>query len=244
MIRIFDDPTSVAVAAAGLFAEAATAAIQTKGSFYAALSGGSTPRRLYEELAKQPWRDQIPWTKVFLFWGDERHVAPTDPLSNQKMTREALLDHVPIPPANLFSVPFAASAGESASLYETTLRTFFGTEPRFDLMLLGLGADGHTASLFPGTAALAETHRWVCPCRSQGTGPDRITLTFPVINRSAAVLFLVTGQDKAPVVATVLDGKVSQTALPVQQVQPKQGQVTWFLDKQAAGRLSPDSKMI
>ncbi len=239
MIRIFDDPTSVAVAAAGLFAEAAAAAMQSKGSFCAALSGGSTPRRLYEELAKQPWRDQIAWEKVFLFWGDERYVAPTDPLSNQKMTHEALLDHVPIPPANLFPIPFAASAGESASLYETTLRTFFGAEPRFDLMLLGLGADGHTASLFPGTAALAETNRWVCPCRPQVTGPDRITLTFPVINRSAAILFLVTGQDKAPVIEAVLDKKNNQAALPVQQVQPVQGQITWFLDKMAAGHLSP-----
>lgn len=239
MIRIFDDPTSVAVAAAGLFAEAAAAAMQSKGSFCAALSGGSTPRRLYEELAKQPWRDQIAWEKVFLFWGDERHVAPTDPLSNQKMTHEALLDHVPIPPANLFPIPFAASAGESASLYETTLRTFFGAEPRFDLMLLGLGADGHTASLFPGTAALAETNRWVCPCQPRGTGPDRITLTFPVINRSAAILFLVTGQDKAPVIEAVLDKKNNQAALPVQQVQPVQGQITWFLDKMAAGHLSP-----
>ncbi|SHI53442.1 6-phosphogluconolactonase [Propionispora hippei] len=239
MIRIFDDPTSVAVAAAGLFAEAAAAAMQSKGSFYAALSGGSTPRRLYEELAKQPWRDKIAWEKVFLFWGDERYVAPTDPLSNQKMTREALLNHVPIPPANLFPIPFAASAGESASLYETTLRTFFGAEPRFDLMLLGLGADGHTASLFPGTAALAETNRWVCPCRPQGTGPDRITLTFPVINRSAAILFLVTGRDKAPVIEAVLDKKNNQAALPVQQVQPVQGQITWFLDKMAAGHLSP-----
>lgn len=239
MIRIFDDPTSVAAAAAGLFAEAAAAAIQTKGSFCAALSGGSTPRRLYEELAKQPWRDQIAWEKVFLFWGDERYVASTDPLSNQKMTREALLDHVPIPSDNLFPIPFAASAGESANLYETTLRTSFGADIRFDLMLLGLGADGHTASLFPGTTALTETKRWVCPCRPQGTGPERITLTFPVINRSAAILFLVTGEDKAPVIETVLGKKNNQAALPVQQVQPVQGQITWFLDKKAAGLLAP-----
>lgn len=239
MIRIFDDLASVAAAAAGIFAEQAATAIQTKGSFCAALSGGSTPRRLYENLARQPWHSKIPWEKVFLFWGDERHVVPSDPLSNQKMTREALLDHIPIPEANLFPIPFAASAGESASRYENTLRTFFGNELRFDLMLLGLGADGHTASLFPGTAALAETRLWVCPCRPQGPGPDRITLTFPVINRSAAILFLVTGEDKAPVIETVLGRKTSQTALPVQQVQPVQGQITWFLDKMAAGGLSP-----
>ena len=162
-IRVFEDPQSLFEGAAEEFASQATAAVRSRGRFTVALSGGSTPRSLYSLLAT---RASLPWDKIYFFFGDERHVPPDNPESNYRMARESLLSKIPIPPENVFRVPAEnPDANQAAEAYEQTLRTFFNTAPgsfpRFDMILLGMGPDGHTASLFPGTAALQEKARWV-----------------------------------------------------------------------------------
>lgn len=237
MINIYADSRELCLAAAELFTSQAVAAIDKKGAFRVALSGGSTPRQLYEELAKPFWRDRINWEKVLIFWGDERHVPAGDALSNQNMTREALLDHIPIPADNIFPVPFTESPAAAASQYEATLHKCFPTLPVFDLVLLGLGKDGHTASLFPGNKALTEKTRWVCSSRPLSGGPDRVTLTYPVINQAATICFLVTGTDKAGIVREIIEGHASAVPYPAEKICPVNGQLIWLLDQAAAACL-------
>lgn len=237
MIQIYPDAQAISRVTAQLFILEATAAIQDKGSFLVSLSGGSTPRLLYEELAKSALMSRIDWSKVYVFWGDERHVPPDDERSNQKMTEEAWLSRAAIPRENIFPIPFAASAELAAEQYEESLRRFFHTLPRFDLTLLGLGTDGHTASLFPGTEAVNETVRWACAARLQSGGPERVTLTFPVLNQSAMIWFLAAGSDKAEIIQKVFTEP--DLSLPVQKISPAKGKVTWFLDEAAALEL-PD----
>lgn len=162
MIEVFADPEALSAAAAELFVRQANNAVAARGRFVASLSGGSTPKRVFELLAQPPLRDRVPWPRVHLFWGDERCVSADDPRSNYRMTKLALLDHVPIPPAQVHPIDGSLPPAESARQYESLLKSFFGAAPpRFDLVFLGLGENGHTASLFPHTPVLAEKSRWV-----------------------------------------------------------------------------------
>lgn len=227
-------------AAAEEFVLAARAAIGAQGRFTVALSGGSTPKALYSLLASN--YAGFAWNRVFIFFGDERHVAPTDPESNYRMANEALLTKIAIPPENVFRVPAENPDAAAAALeYETQIRRFFalkpGEFPRFDLILLGLGPDGHTASLFPDTAALDEHSRLVVANWVAEFKTHRITFTFPVLNRAAEVIFLASGAEKADMVRQVLQGKNS-SQLPAQRVQPTDGKLLWLLDETAAAKLT------
>ncbi|HEX2907968.1 MAG TPA: 6-phosphogluconolactonase [Phototrophicaceae bacterium] len=237
-IRVEADAEHLAQAAADLVVETAQAAIAHSGRFTLALAGGSTPRRLYERLAAEPYVSKIIWPHVHLFWGDERCVPPDHPDSNYRMARESLLEHILIPGENIHRIQGELAPPEAAALYEQHLRTFFGNEPRFDLILLGMGADGHTASLFPHTPALQERERWVVPNYALSQQSWRITLTIPVINAAAHIIFLVAGAKKAETLHRVLTGPYLPDELPAQQVQPAQGDVLWLIDKAAARRLN------
>lgn len=211
----------------------------TQGYFALNLSGGSTPRRLYQLLATPTYRERIPWQRLHLFWGDERFVPPDYPDSNYRMAREAMITHVPIPPDQVHPIPTAPSPQEAAASYERTLKDFYGAatldpaRPLFNVTFLGLGPDGHTASLFPGTSALTERSVWVMPV--VGAKPEpRITLTLPVIASSAAVAFLVSGIEKSAVVARL---KQRDPALPAARVETA-GELWWFLDRAAASDLT------
>jgi 6-phosphogluconolactonase len=238
-VRVLPDPPAMFRTAAAELSAAARAAVAQQGRFSLALPGGHTPRGLYALLAgDEAFRTAIPWARTHVFWGDERHVPPEDPDSNYRMAREVLLDRVPLPAANVHRV-FAEErdAGRAAARYEQELRGFFGLEgaalPRFDFVLLGLGPDGHTASLFPGTSALQEATRLVVATHVPALGTDRITLTLPVLNQAACVTFLVSGAEKAPVVRAVLEQRRG-TPLPAQRVRPT-GRLLWLLDAAAAG---------
>jgi 6-phosphogluconolactonase len=227
-------------AAAEEFVRAGRAAIGAQGRFTVALSGGSTPKALYSLLASN-YAD-FAWNRVFLFFGDERHVPPTDPESNYRMVSESLLTKIAIPAENVFRVkaenPDAAAA---AADYEAQLRRFFelepGEYPRFDLILLGMGPDGHTASLFPDSMALDEQSRLVVANWVAKFNTHRITFTFPVLNHAAEVMFLACGADKADMLHQVLEGK-NTPPLPSQGVRPSDGKLLWMLDEAAAAKLA------
>jgi 6-phosphogluconolactonase len=203
--------------------------------FRLALAGGSTPRRLYELLAGSEFREKIPWSQLHFFWGDERMVPHDHPQSNYRMAQEALLKHVPVPRANLHPIPTQASPEEAALAYENDLRQHFGRGlPVLDLILLGLGGDGHTASLFPGAGALEEKQRLAVAHRPGLKGFDRVTLTLPLLNNARRVFFLVAGESKATALQAALAG---DGQLPAQQVAPRKGELIWLVDAAAASRL-------
>jgi 6-phosphogluconolactonase len=242
-IRVFENPQSLFEGAAEEFASQATAAVRSRGRFTVALSGGSTPRSLYCLLAT---RASLPWDKIYFFFGDERHVPPDNPESNYRMARESLLSKVPIPPENIFRVPAEnPDTNKAADAYQQTLRTFFNTAPgsfpRFDMILLGMGPDGHTASLFPGTAALQEKARWVVSNWVEKFKTDRVTLTLPVLNNAAVVMFLVSGRDKAGILKEVLEGTQPRELLPSKLIKPSNGELIWMVDQVAATQLSGSS---
>ncbi|MGB7921839.1 MAG: 6-phosphogluconolactonase [Pyrinomonadaceae bacterium] len=239
-ILVFDDADAVARAAATRFVEIAQAAIAERGRFSVALSGGSTPRRAYELLATDERRDSISWTNVHLFFGDERCVPPDDPQSNYRMACEAMISRLPIPSENTHRMRCEEDAEAGARLYEQELRSFFdgaAAWPRFDLVLLGMGDDGHTASLFPGTPALAQQQAWVVANRVEKLNTFRLTLTAPAINHAAHILFMVTGAGKAERLAEVIYGPRDHQRLPAQLIQPVHGSLTWLLDRAAASLL-------
>ena len=238
-IRILKTAPELFEAAATEFAAQASQAVRGSGKFTVALSGGSTPKTLYSLLATKP---NIPWDKICFFWGDERHVSPDHPESNYRMAHEALLSKVPVRPENVFRVHAEEKdAAAAASQYEQAVKDFFhlspGEFPRFDLILLGLGPDGHSASLFPGTSALNETRHLVVANWVPKFNTHRITFTFPVLNAAACVLFLASGADKAPILHQVLENSAAD--LPSQKVQPSNGKLIWLVDAAAASALSP-----
>ncbi len=242
-IRIFEDAQSLFQGAAEEVASQATTAVRSRGRFTVALSGGSTPRRLYTLLATKA---SLPWDKIYFFFGDERHVPPDNPESNYRMAKESLLSKVPIPPENVFRVPAEnPDPKQAAEAYEQTLRKFFnaapGSFPRFDLVLLGMGPDGHTASLFPGTKALQEQSRWVVSNWVEQFKTYRLTLTLPVLNNAAVVLFLVSGQDKAGVLKEVLEGRQPGELFPSKLIKPSNGELIWMVDRAAAAQLCGSS---
>jgi 6-phosphogluconolactonase len=227
-------------AAAEEFVSVARAAIGAQGRFTVALSGGSTPKALYSLLAAN-YAD-FAWNRVFFFFGDERHVPPTDPESNYRMANESLLTKIAVPSENVFRVLAEnPDANAAASDYEAQLRRFFelkaGEFPRFDLILLGMGPEGHTASLFPDSAALDEQSRLVVANWVEKFNTHRITFTFPVLNRAAEVMFMASGADKADILHQVLEEK-NTPPLPAQRVQPSDGKLLWLLDEAAAAKLT------
>jgi 6-phosphogluconolactonase len=239
-IRILDTPSELFQAAAEEFEKLANTAVQTRGKFIVALSGGSTPRGMFKLLAGDKFAS-LPWSKFYFFWGDERHVPPDHPDSNYRMAYEALLSKVPVPKENVFRVSTEnKDADAAARAYEETLKGFFklrpGEVPRFDLILLGMGPDGHTASLFPDSVALHEDERLVVANWVEKFKTFRITFTYPVINNAACVTFLVAGEDKAPALHEVLENKNS--GLPAQRVRPSNGRLIWLVDRPAASQLS------
>jgi 6-phosphogluconolactonase len=236
MMRILPDFESLSQAAAELVMEQSKRAIEARGRFSLVLSGGSTPRLTYELLASEMFRASIEWKKVHIFWGDERCVPPDDPRSNERMAREAFLDHVSIPQEQIHPIRCASSPQQSAQAYESTLKTFFGNHnPSFDTVLLGLGVDGHTASLFPGSPALKENKRWVVATHSGNEDFERVTLTPVLINRAMNVVFLVAGKEKARILREVTEDAAVGDPLPARLIRPAGGQLVWLVDKQACG---------
>jgi 6-phosphogluconolactonase len=235
-VQVFADPAALFRAAADEFARCVKDAVTAHGRFTVALSGGSTPKSLYALLATY---STLPWDKIYFFFGDERHVPPDSPESNYRMAREALLSKIPGPASNVFRVPGETpDADQVAITYEQTIRQFFktppGSFPRFDLILLGMGPDGHTASLFPKTKALQEKSRLFVANWVEKFKTSRLTLTLPVLNNAAEVMFLVSGPDKAPALREVLQGDQSGELFPAKLVQPVSGKLMWLVD-QAAG---------
>ncbi len=242
-IEVHPDPQQLARAAAGHIARIAAEAIAARGRFTIGLPGGSTPRLLFTLLSNLPWVRRIDWEHVHVFWGDERCVPPDHPDSNYRLAHEMLLRNVPVPAEQIHRIHGELSPAEAARTYEQTLRTFFpedtptDPQPRFDLLLLGLGDDGHTASLFPGTPALTETTRWVAENYVPRLDSWRVTLTAPAINAAAQVIFLVSGAAKAEAVQAVLQGPLRPSAYPAQLIQPRAGQALWLVDQAAAALL-------
>ena len=240
-IIICKDLAEISQKAADLFVQISKQAIQNSGRFAVALSGGNTPRALYSLLATNAYRSKIDWSKVHIFWGDERCVPPDDEQSNYRMARETLLLHVPIPEQNIHRVlAEMPDHNVAAEDYQRQLASFFQSEsglPRFDLILLGMGPDGHTASLFPGTAALQDTTHLVVANYVEKFGTFRITFTYPVINNAANVVFLVSGPDKAQVLKEVLEGKKQPELYPSQNVNPTNGNLLFLVDRDAASLL-------
>jgi 6-phosphogluconolactonase len=247
-VRILADANGIAQTAAAEFLQAARESVQKKDCFRVALAGGSTPKALYELLSNNPLlQAMMPWSKMQLFFGDERHVPPDDAQSNFRMVKEAMLSKAPVDAKQVHRIKGeTANAAEAAEEYEEELRESFGLEagqlPRFDLVLLGMGPEGHTASLFPGTKALGEGRRLVVRNWVEKLYTDRVTLTPPVLNNAARVIFLVHGAEKAPALKAVLEGPYEPEQFPAQMVQPKNGRVLWLVDPTAASMLRPQTK--
>jgi len=239
-VEVFDDPAALADAAALAIVHEAVAAVAARGRFLIALAGGATPRETYSRLARPPHDAAMPWRRTYAFFGDERWVPPDHPQSNFRMAHEALLSKVPIPPDQVFRMGCEGDDPEAAAAaYARTMAEVFGARrgevPRFDLILLGMGIDGHTASLFPGSPALREVFRTVAAVHAAAAAiPQRLTLTFPVLNAAACVTFLVAGAEKARAVRSVL---AEGALLPAGLVRPQDGRLVWMLDRAAAARL-------
>jgi len=246
-VDVFADSQALTVAAAQRFALLATGAVRDHGTFAVALSGGSTPKALYQFMVSdRAIRSRIPWSKVHFFFGDERHVPPDHTDSNFRMANEAMLQALPAEQLHIHRVlGELTSASKAAEEYEADLKAFFEPRglldqgfPRFDLILLGMGPDGHTASLFPNSAALQETTRWVVANWVEKFKTERITMTFPVLNSAAEVIVFVSGTEKAPIVAEAMDRRAGEPKYPVQSVRPRNGIKRWMLDAAAAGGIT------
>jgi 6-phosphogluconolactonase len=224
--------------AAAQFITLAGDAIARSGRFAVALSGGSTPQALYFLLASPEYRNLVDWPRLHLFWGDERCVAPDHPDSNFRMVREALLDKIQIPNENIHRMPGESEPAEAAAAYEAEIKDFFAVKPAgwplFDLIFLGLGEDGHTASIFPGSDAVNETAHLVTVVYVQRLQSYRLTLTLPVINAAAQVTFLVSGKSKAAIVSEIFPADGASCSYPAAKVAPTKGRLTWFLSADAA----------
>lgn len=239
-LRIFDDPDELARGAAEEFAERVASKVESGECFTVALSGGSTPKRLYKLLAGEPYLGRVPWQKVHFFWGDERAVPPNHPDSNFGAAYETLLAKISVPPGNIHRIRAElGDPAEAAADYEDELRRFFrlsdGEFPRLDLVFLGMGTDGHTASLFPGSEALAEARRLVVAPWLEKLEAHRVSLTCPVFNNAACTMFLVSGEEKSETLRLVLEGPDEPAQYPAQLIRPEAGELVWYLDR-SAGR--------
>ena len=240
MIRVLLNPESLNRAAAELFVRQAQLCVNQRERFIVALSGGQTPRRLYEMLAGPPFRDAVAWDKTHIFWGDERCVPADDQRSNAVMAREALLDHVPIPVEQVHPILCHGMPDQSAQQYKGVLQDFFaGGPPVFDLILLGLGENGHTASLFPQAEILKDETAWTASVYVKTQDMYRVTIMPALINQARMVVFLVSGDAKASVLKEVFTEPEEPFRLPVQLVRPRTGELIWLVDKAAAAQLDP-----
>jgi 6-phosphogluconolactonase len=240
-LTVYPDGSSFVDGAADFIAGLASSAIAERGRFTIALSGGGTPRAIDARLATPAFSDRFDWSKVQVFFSDERCVPPDDARSNFRMAHEALLARVPLPPENLHHIRGEDDPAQAALMYEQELSATFRTAsvPAFDLVCLGMGDNGHTASLFPGTAALRERVRWVVPQYVEVMATWRVTFTTPLINAARHVAFLVEGAGKADMLWRVLEGRYQPDELPSQLVQPVGGQLHWLVDAAAAERVTP-----
>ncbi|HWC74084.1 MAG TPA: 6-phosphogluconolactonase [Gemmatimonadales bacterium] len=238
-VAVLPSAAALADAAAERFVAAAGDAIGSRGQFIVALSGGSTPRDTYLRLGAEAVASKVNWSRVQILWGDERCVPPDHVDSNYRMAREALLDRVPVTLAHVHRIHGEDDPAAAAADYEATLRDLLPAPARIDLVLLGLGDDGHTASLFPGSAAVHEQTRWVMAVRSSTASMWRITLTPAILNAAAEVLFLVSGFAKAGILRRVLEGPHRPEELPAQAIAPSHGRVRWCVDAAAAADLTP-----
>jgi 6-phosphogluconolactonase len=240
MITVFKDTAELSRTAAELFVQTAREAVAQNGRFTVALTGGSSPVQLYRMLAASPYREQVPWEQTFIFWGDERWVPLTDERSNAKMAQDTFLHLVPVPPAQVYPMWGEGEPEEFAHQYEQLLQQHFHQQtPQFDLILLGMGDDGHTASLFPGTEVLSERSRWVLAYYLKPQSMYRVTLTAPLINQAKKIVFLTFGANKANALYEVLEGNRNPEQYPSQLIQPQKGEVHWLVDEAAASRLTP-----
>jgi 6-phosphogluconolactonase len=245
-LLICEDSDALAARAADLVARCARDALRERGRFTFVLAGGSTPEKTYTLMAKPDRRAAIDWSRTHVFFGDERLVPPDDPRSNFGMARRTLLSRVHVPPSQVFAVPaHEKTAPQAAAAYARDLARFFGTgvddpPPRFDLVLLGMGSDGHTASLFPGAPATRVDDAWVTwsPPGVLAPDVDRITLTYRVLNAARRVAFLVAGDEKAAALRDVLEGNAPREQRPAAGIRPADGTVIWLVDEKAAGLLS------
>ena len=237
-LQVFPTSYELNSAAVAFIIEAANEAIGVRGHFSIALSGGHTPEQLYALLAEAPYCDQMPWEKTFVFWGDERCVPIDDKRNNAYMAKLALLDKVNIPIENIHPIPINLTPADAAKKYEEELNIFFKDEPKhFDLILLGLGTNGHTASLFPGTPVVNEQTVGIREVYLPDDKMYRITMTAPLINLACNILFLVTGTEKTAILKAVLTGHYTPTLYPAQLIQPPEGILHWFADREAGGDL-------
>lgn len=243
IVNVYSNVETQSMAAAELFAKKVCQAVEERGRCNVVLAGGGTPRLMYELLAGKPYCSAIPWAKVHVYWGDERCVPANHQLSNQLMARQSFLDHVPIPEANIHPIVYDGSPSMAAEQYEQVLQaTFKGQTPQFDLVFLGVGDNGHTASLFPDTEALKIQDSWVSEVYIAEQDIYRVTLTAPILNQAATIVFLVTGSTKAQVLKEVIEGPPDHTRLPAQLIKPVHGEIYWLLDQGAAALLNLETK--
>jgi 6-phosphogluconolactonase len=246
VVRVYEDADELALKAARRLARLADQYVLGCGRFTIALSGGTTPRAMFELLSGEPFLETVPWSRLHFFWGDERAVPPDHPESNYRMAREALLSKAPIPPENIHRWPAEdADPARAAASYESSLRDFFGDGGvRFDLILLGMGADGHTASLFPHTPALKVDDRIAVENEIAPLATTRLTLTAATINDARNVTFLVAGSEKAPALSAVLNGPYEPDLYPSQLIRPARGALLWMIDEAAAASLSVGDRSV
>jgi len=241
-ITIKDTPIDLSRKAADIFSMRANKCVARKGQFFVAISGGRTPRLFHRMLGQEPYLSDIPWENTHIFWVDERCVPENDPASNFGLARKDFLDRVPIPQDQIHPIPVEPSPEEGAGIYQSALIDFFHLQKRefpvFDLILLGTGKDGHTASLFPGQKALDEMERLVISVKGGDPYVSRLTMTFPVLNHAKRIVFMVSGKNKADIVKTILE--FPKARLPAQRVQPLNGTLTWLLDNESASMLSKE----
>ncbi|MCF8144342.1 MAG: 6-phosphogluconolactonase [Deltaproteobacteria bacterium] len=237
-IMIASDPADLARKGAAIVSQTAQMSVALRGRFMVALSGGSTPRPMHRLLCEAPHLNEIPWDRTHIFWVDERCVPADDPASNYGAARADLLDRVPVLPHQVHPMPMNLSPEEAAATCQEELVRFFQSPPSeipvFDLIILGIGTDGHTASLFPGDNALREQERLVVPVRGGDPDVDRLTMTLPLLNNALEIVFLVSGKRKAPILKSILEGPPGK--YPAQMIQPIHGNLTWLLDREAAPR--------
>jgi 6-phosphogluconolactonase len=238
-VVIHENPVELAQAGAELFRSAADEAVEKRGSFVVAISGGSTPRAMHRLLAQTPYKEAIPWGKTDIFWVDDRCVPKRDAASNYGAAEEDLLEKVPLPKSQIHPMPTTSPPAKGAETYQKTLEAFFQFKgqgyPVFDLVLLGVGTDGHTASLFPSRKTLEEKEKWVAAVKGGNPDVNRLTLTFPVLNRARKIVFLVSGKGKAGLLKALFEEK--DPPLPAQSIRPVNGELTWLVDRDAASLL-------
>jgi 6-phosphogluconolactonase len=240
-IKIFQDSQALIDTAVDFFLALAEESIAARGLFTVVLSGGSTPKPVYRALGTDANHKRVAWDKIYLFWGDERHVPPDHPDSNYRMVKEQLLQEVAIPAENIHRVPAEMDIRLAACSYEESLREFFAGEwPRFDLVMLGMGEDGHTASLFPHSAGLNEQHRWFIANHAPQQEVWRLTLSKKAINSARNILVLVRGASKARMLKDVLTGPHDPDDKPIQLISPREGRMLWLVDNQAGSQLPPE----